>query len=82
MTFRQIMESDKDFLIPKDVADVLGCQPYTINCQAKADPAKLGFPVCMMGTNVRIPRLAFIHWMRFGNAAIRYDENNKEALNT
>ena len=70
MTFQQIQESDKNFLIPEDVAEVLGCKPYTINCQAKADPDKLGFPICMMGTTVRIPRLAFIHWMQYGKSAV------------
>ena len=73
MTFQQIKESSKDFLVPSDVAEILGCNPYSINCQAKADPAKLGFPICIMGTNVRIPRLAFIHWVQYGNAAIQVD---------
>lgn len=74
MTFQEIMESDKDFLIPTDIAPVLKCMPYTINVQAKEDPAKLGFPVCVMGTNVRIPRLGFLRWMKYGNAAIMPDE--------
>lgn len=68
MTFQEIMDSDKDFLIPSDIAGVLNCKQYSINCQAKDDPSKLGFPVCLMGSTVRIPRLGFIHWMMFGNA--------------
>ena len=68
MSFQEIVESDKHFLIPADVAEVLGCKPYSINCQAQEDPGKLGFPVCIMGTSVRIPRLAFIHWMQYGYA--------------
>ena len=74
MTFQQIQESEKNFLTPKDVAEVLGCMPYSINCQAKDDPARLGFPICMMGSMVRIPRLAFIHWIQYGNAAIQINE--------
>ena len=74
MTFQQIRESEKNFLTPADVAEVLGCKPYSINCQVKADAGKLGFPVCMMGDTVRIPRLAFIHWMQYGNAAIHIDQ--------
>ena len=70
MTFKEIKESDKDFLTPEDVKQVLGIMPYTINLQAKDDPSKLGFAVTMMGTRVRIPRLAFIHWMEYGNAPI------------
>ena len=68
MTFQEIVDSDLDFLYPKDIAEVLRCMPYSINTQAKADPAKLGFPVCLMGSQVRIPRLGFIHWMKYGNA--------------
>lgn len=64
MTFAEIQKSEKDFLTPEDVKEVLGCMPYSINQQAKEDPSKLGFPVCMIGTRVKIPRLAFIHWMR------------------
>ena len=70
MTFDEIQRSDKDFLTPEDVREVLGCMPYTINLQAKENPAKLGFPVSVLGTRVRIPRLAFIHWMHYGNAPI------------
>lgn len=76
MTFQQILESDADFLVPTQVAEVIGCMPYSINMQAKADPAKLGFPVCIMGTNVRIPRLAFVHWMRYGNAPMQIKEES------
>lgn len=70
MTLEEIRKSDKDFLTPEDVRGVLGCMPYTINVQAKEDPKKLGFPVCVMGTRVRIPRKGFLHWMDFGNAPI------------
>lgn len=68
MTFNQILESEKDFLVPREVAEVLGCAPYSINVQAKEDPGKLGFPVVMLGTRVLIPRLAFIRWVNYGNA--------------
>ena len=68
MTFQEITESRKDFLTPSDISEVLRCMPYSINTQAKDDPSKLGFPVCIMGTQVRIPRLGFLHWMRYGNA--------------
>lgn len=73
MTLREIEESAKNFLTPEEASEVLGCKPYTINCQAKADPSKLGFAVCLMGSNVRIPRLAFLHWLRYGNAAVHTD---------
>ena len=75
MTLEQMRKSEKIFLVPEEVAEVLGCKPYSINLQAKADPEKLGFPVCLMGASVRIPRMAFIHWIQYGNAAIHIDES-------
>ncbi|MBR3741447.1 MAG: hypothetical protein IKN04_13520 [Clostridia bacterium] len=74
MTFQEIQASSKDFLTPEDVREVVGCMPYSINIQAKEAPEKLGFPVCMMGKTVRIPRMAFIHWMLYGNAPIMMPE--------
>lgn len=70
MTLDEIKASNKDFLTPEDVREVLGCMPYTINIQAKQDPAKLGFAVSILGTRVKIPRQAFIHWMTYGNAPV------------
>lgn len=66
MTFQEIIESNKVFLLTEDVAEVLGCKPYSINVQAQKDPAKLGFPVCVTGSRVRIPRAGFVHWMQYG----------------
>jgi len=54
--------SGKEMLSPADVAPVLGCNPYSINVMAKADPARLGFPVCVIGNRVKIPRRAFLRW--------------------
>ncbi len=68
MTIQELQASTKDFLIPEDVADLIGCKPYSINVQAKADPSKLGFPVSLIGTRVKIPRLGFLYWMQYGNA--------------
>lgn len=51
------------FLTPAQVARVLKCRPYAINVQARQDPTRLGFPVCVTGTRVRIPREAFIRWV-------------------
>lgn len=67
MTLQEIRESGKTMLIPKDVAEVLGCHPHSINVQAQSNPEKLGFPVCVMGTRVLIPREAFLYWLQYGN---------------
>lgn len=57
--------SDVEMLTPSDVAPVLGCHPYAINVMAKEDPARLGFPVCMVGNRVKIPRRAFLRWLGY-----------------
>ena len=64
MTITEMETSDKTVLTPGDVAGVLGCNPYAINVQAKQDPARLGFPVAMIGNRVKIPREAFLRWFR------------------
>ena len=62
MNLDEIRSSTKDVLTPTDVAPVLGCHPYAINVQAKQDASKLGFPVCLIGTRVKIPRIGFLKW--------------------
>lgn len=57
-----LRQSDKLFLIPSEIAPVIGCNPYLINLQVKEDPSKLGFPVTKIGSSVRIPREAFLKW--------------------
>ena len=57
--------SDVEMLTPADVAPVLGGHPDAINVMAKEDPARLGFPVCMVGNRVKIPRRAFLRWVGY-----------------
>ena len=59
---QELKESDKDLLCPEDLSQILGCDPYNINLQAYQDPSKLGFPVCVMGNRVKIPKAGFIRW--------------------
>ena len=62
MTIQDIMNMDKDVLTPGDIAPILGCDPNLIRHQAKEDVNSFGFPVCKLGSRVKIPRLAFIAW--------------------
>ena len=64
----RIAASDVEMLTPADVAPVLGCHPYAINVAAKEDPARLGFPVCLIGNRVKIPRRAFLRWVGYEEA--------------
>lgn len=67
MTLDEIRESTKDILTPADIADVLGCDKYSINVQVSEDikngTNSLRFPWTKIGTRVRIPREGFINFM-------------------
>ena len=64
MTLKEITNSKKDTLTAADIAPVIGCDQQSIRLQARECPEKLGFPVICTGTRVRIPREAFIRFMR------------------
>ena len=70
MTLDEIERSDKDMLIPKDIAPILGVHPYTINVQVKEDKKNgrnsFPFPTILIGTRVKIPRIAFIEAIKHG----------------
>jgi hypothetical protein len=63
-TLEEIRRCEKDILVPEDIAGLLRCDSQTINMQAKADPAMLGFPVIVMGSRVKIPKQPFLAFMR------------------
>ena len=63
MTLDEIRNSTKEVLTPAEVAPILGCDPQDIRVQAKQHPERLGFNVAVIGTRVKVPRLAFIRWM-------------------
>ncbi len=60
MTLAEIKASPAMWLNVADIAPLLESDPDAIRCQAKEDPAKLGFPVCVIGSRVKIPRRAFL----------------------
>ena len=70
MTLDELRTSDSPVLIPKDIAPLLGCDPYAITRQAKECPEKLGFPVCVVGRRVKIPRAAFLKWFTGGKEVL------------
>lgn len=63
MTLDEIRSYESEFLTPAQVAPVLGCDPQDIRVTAKRHPERLGFNVSVIGTRVKVPRLAFIHWL-------------------
>lgn len=63
MTLNEIRESSKEVLTCQDVATVLQCSPATLHLQAVEQPWRLGFPVIVMGSRVKIPRRPFLNFM-------------------
>jgi hypothetical protein len=69
MTWDEVLKSDAMFLLAKDVAPIIGTNANHIQDQAHEDPDKLGFPVIVHGSRVKIPRMGFIYFMQYGKAA-------------
>lgn len=67
MTLDELREYPREYLTPAQVAQILGCDPQDIRLQAHRCPEKLGFNVAVIGTRVKVPRLAFIRWMEGQN---------------
>ena len=63
MTLRELEQLPKEMLIPADIAPILGCTPYSINVAVKKG-TQFPFPVILMGTRVRIPKMPFIKFMK------------------
>ena len=63
MTLEQIKASDKSWLTAVDIAPVLHCDPNLIRWQAHNDPAKLGIPVTVLRSRVKISRKSFLEFM-------------------
>lgn len=66
MTLQEIQNSEKLFLLATDVEAVLGVSANSIRLQAQKDKDKLGFPVIVAGTRVRIPRIPFLKFILEG----------------
>lgn len=62
MTIDEMRKADQPWLTPDDVAEVLKCHPQSIRVQARNDPGKLGFPVCVIGNKTIIPRTSFLRF--------------------
>ena len=64
MTLQELEQLDTEMLTPKQVAPILGCQPYSINLAVRNGKNPFPFPVIMMNTRVKIPKTPFIKCMR------------------
>lgn len=57
------LSETRSFFTPSQVSEVLCCDPYSINVQAKKDIRSLGFPASMVGNRVKIPAVPFLRFM-------------------
>jgi hypothetical protein len=69
MTIEQIINSTKEVLTPSDICAILGCSSYAITLQAREDREhgvnSFPFPVLIIGTRPKIPRIPFIRAMGY-----------------
>ena len=63
MTLEEIKKSDTLFLTPAQVAPILRTDPQLIRIVAKTNPSQLGFPVSVIKSRVKIPRVPFLRWI-------------------
>lgn len=63
MTLSEIKTLDRDFITPAQAAGPLGCDPHYIRLVARTEPWKLGFPVTVLNSRTKIPRIPFIQYV-------------------
>lgn len=64
MNLKELEALETEVLTCKQIAPVLMANPATIHHQAMECPERLGFPVIVAGSRVKIPRIPFIMFMR------------------
>lgn len=62
MTLEDLRKVDRDWLLAREVAPILGTDPHSVRVAARLAPERLGFPVCIIGSRVRIPKKPFIEF--------------------
>ena len=63
MTLEEMKQSKDILVTPNDIALILGMDPQSIRSMAKSEPQKLGFPVAVVGSRVKIPRKPFLRFL-------------------
>lgn len=64
MTLSDIERITSDWLTPAQVASYMNSDPQTIRTAAHQRPDLLGFPVTIMGSRVKIPKMPFIKYCK------------------
>lgn len=63
MTLSELKSLDQDIITPAQAAGVLKCDPHYIRLVARQCPEKLGFPVIVLRSRTKIPRIPFIRYI-------------------
>lgn len=63
MTLEELKNTEAATVNVGDIAEILGSTPQTIRVAARQRPDLLGFPIIIMGSRVKIPRLPFIKFI-------------------
>ena len=63
MTVAEVKALDRTYLTMSDIGTLIGIRPDTLLWQARKDSSSLGFPVCVAGDTVRVPKGAFLDWL-------------------
>lgn len=64
MTLAELEAMDCNMLTVKQVSEFIGCDPQLIRDEAGKNPKLLGFMITKIGHSYKIPRLAFINWVK------------------
>jgi len=67
MTLDDVKAIPREYLIPREVAAVLGTDGQSIRVWARQCPEGLGFPTVCVGNRVKIPKAGFIAYMEGRN---------------
>ena len=71
-----LINLDRAFYSPAQAAKLLGCNPYSLTLCARDEEKRkeLGFPVIVMGTRVKIPRLPLLKFLGLIDSSVNeYD---------
>lgn len=63
MTLDELKKSKEVLVTVNDIALILGMDPQSIRSMAKSEPQKLGFPVTVVGSRVKVPRKPFLKFL-------------------
>lgn len=67
MTLAEIETYEKEILTPAQVAPILGMDQQTLRLRARLRPDLIPFPVFLNKSRVKIPRLPFLNYMKYGD---------------